>query len=129
MTEADVVAFLGEPFASCESRGGEYLSYFYTETQLETDDVAPYEITRSSKGAGPPSSPGYEIRFVDGKLESHRPITIAWGGAPPENVGIDEHAAVFAELQKLKELHDSGVLADKDYQTRSQRAVYQGWCN
>jgi len=129
MTEADVVAVLGEPFGTCESRGGEYLSYFYTQTQLETDDEAPHEITGSSERTGPPSIPGYEMRFVDGKVESHRPISFGLEGDRFDKEGIDENTAVFKELQKLKELHDAGILADRDYETRSQRAIYQGLCN
>jgi hypothetical protein len=123
MPKADVIALLGTPDSTSAQANVEYLTY--------------YLLSDSGYGRDQP----YMIRLVDGKVESfgrefqlydlyNRPVTSAAPGTPgfppPGNATtIVQPGAtdIATQLEKLKELHDQGVLTDQEFQTAKERLL------
>lgn len=115
MSKAEVIAVMGEPSSASAQGSSEYLNYNLYDT---FDDML---------GSTPTQ---YYVRLINGEVESYgttgdfdstRPATIRV--ETDENIKVDENSDLYAELRKLKELHEDGILSDAEYEELKQRAI------
>lgn len=119
MTKQEVIEKMGPP-ASVSAQGNiEYLNYAFSET----DDQAFYGITRP-----------YYVRLVNGHVESYgrtgdfdstqKPtLRIETDENIKQNVKIDNSDDLYTELKKLKELMDSGIITNDEFETRKKKIL------
>lgn len=109
----------GHP-ASVSAQGrSEYLNYSLSET----DDQALYGITRP-----------YYVRLVDGRVESYGrtgdfdstktpTVRLESDQTIKQDVQVKGSGDLYTELKKLKELKDSGVITEEEFQAQKKRLL------
>ncbi|MGV8935447.1 MAG: SHOCT domain-containing protein [Gallionellaceae bacterium] len=114
MTKQEVFAVMGTP-ASVSAQGrSEYLNYALSET----DDQAFYGITRP-----------YYVRLVDGRVESYGragdfdstktpTVRVEYDQTIKQDVKVKGSGDLYTELKKLKELKDSEVITEEEFQSQ-----------
>lgn len=119
MTKDEVIAVMGKP-ASVSAQGrAEYLNYALSET----DDQAFYGV----------SSP-YYVRLVDGRVESFGRTGDFDSTKTPtfrlesdqtikQDVAVKDSGDLYTELNKLKELKDSGVITEEEFQAQKKKLL------
>jgi hypothetical protein len=119
MTKQEVVAVMGPP-ASVSAQGkSEYLNYSLSET----DDQAFYGITRP-----------YYVRLIDGRVESFGQtgdfdstktptVRIESDQSIKQDVHVKGSGDLYTDLKKLKELKDSGVITEEEFQTQKKKLL------
>jgi putative oligomerization/nucleic acid binding protein/SmpA/OmlA family protein len=137
MTKAEVQSLLGTPDSTSAQANVEYMTYYL------------------SSEAGYGRDQPYMVRLVNGKVESfgrfaqlfdlyNRPVTNATPGQPdfpqlglssaaasmaavppPGSLGPAAKPDLVAELTKLKELRDQGVLTDEEFQKAKAKLLAQ----
>lgn len=119
MSKQEVIAVMGPP-ASTSARGGtEYLNYALSET----DDDAFRGWTKP-----------YFVRLVNGKVDAYgRMGDFDSTKIPTFRLGTDEKIRqevnlktdgdLYTELKKLKELKDSGVITEAEFQAQKKKLL------
>ncbi len=119
MTKQEVIAVMGPP-ASVSAQGRtEYLNYALSET----DDHAFYGITKP-----------YFVRLVDGRVESYGrtgdfdstktpAVRLESDQNVKQDVRVKGSGDLYAELKKLKELKDSGVITEDEFQAQKKKLL------
>jgi hypothetical protein len=119
MTREEVVSAIGSP-ASVSAQGrAEYLNYALSETS----DQAFYGVTVP-----------YYVRLVDGRVESYGrsgdfdstktpTVRLETDQAVKQDVVVHEKSDLYAELRKLKELKDTGVLTEAEFQAQKKKIL------
>jgi Short C-terminal domain len=119
MTKDEVVAVMGKP-ASVSAQGrAEYLNFALSET----DDQAFYGVT----------SP-YYVRLVDGRVESFGrtgdfdstktpTVRLESDQTIKQDVSVKDSGDLYTELNKLKELKDSGVITEEEFQAQEEETA------
>lgn len=117
MTKQEVIAVMGPPVSVSAKGRTEYLNYALSET----DDQELYGITKP-----------YYVRLVDGHVESYgrtgdfdstKAPTIRLEGdqSIKQDVKVKEADDLYTELKKLKELKESGVITEEEFQTQKKK--------
>jgi hypothetical protein len=119
MTKEEAIAVMGRP-ASVSAQGqAEYLNYLLSET----DDQAYYGITRP-----------YYVRLVNGQVESYGKTGDFDSTKTPtvrlesdqnirQDIQVKDSRDLYTELKKLKELKDSGVITEEEFQAQKQKLL------
>lgn len=119
MTKQEVIAAMGPP-ASVSAQGrSEYLNYSLSET----DDQAFYGITRP-----------YYVRLIDGRVESYGrtgdfdstktpTVRLESDQTIKQDVQVKGSGDLYTELKKLKELKDSGVITEEEFQAQKKKLL------
>ena len=119
MTKQEVIAVMGPP-ASVSAQGrSEYLNYALSET----DDQAFYGVTRP-----------YYVRLIDGRVDSYGrtgdfdstktpAVRLESDQAVKQDVQIKGSGDLYTDLMKLKELKDSGVITEEEFQAQKKRLL------
>lgn len=119
MTKDEVVKVMGEPASVSAQGGAEYLNYALSET----DDEAFMGFTRQ-----------YFVRLINGKVESYGrsgdfdstktpTVRIESDQTVKQNVEIKGSADLYTELKKLKELKDSGIITDAEFESQKKKLL------
>jgi len=115
MTKSEVIAVMGDPVSISATGQTEYLNYALSET----GDDAYYGITTP-----------YYVRLVNGRVDAYgrtgdfdstQPTTIRV--ETDDLSGADDSPDLYSELQKLKQLHEEGILSDAEYEELKQKAI------
>lgn len=119
MTKQEVIAVMGPP-ASVSAQGrSEYLNYALSET----DDQAFSGVTRP-----------YYVRLIDGRVDSYGrtgdfdstktpTVRLESDQAVKQDVRIKDSGDLYTDLNKLKELKDSGVITEEEFQAQKKRLL------
>lgn len=119
MTKQEVIAVMGPP-ASVSAQGrSEYLNYALSET----DDQAFYGVTRP-----------YYVRLIDGRVDSYGrtgdfdstktpTVRLESDQTVKQDVRIKDSGDLYTDLKKLKELKDSGVITEEEFQAQKKRLL------
>lgn len=119
MTKQEVIAVMGQP-ASVSAQGrSEYLNYSLSET----DDQAFYGITRP-----------YYVRLIDGRVESYGrtgdfdstktpTVRLESDQNIKQDVQVKGSGDLYTELKKLKELKDSGIITEEEFQVQKKKLL------
>ena len=119
MTKQEVIAVMGSPVSVSAQGRSEYLNYALAET---SDDVM-YGITRP-----------YSVRLIDGRVESYGrtgdfnstktpSLRLESDQTVKQDVQIKSSGDLYTDLKKLKELKDSGLLTDEEFQAQKKRLL------
>ncbi|HKQ23145.1 MAG TPA: SHOCT domain-containing protein [Burkholderiales bacterium] len=119
MTKDEVVKVMGEPASVSAQGGAEYLNYALSET----DDQAFYGFTTP-----------YFVRLINGKVESYGrsgdfdstktpTVRIESDQTIKQNVEVTGSADLYTELKKLKELNDSGIITDAEFESQKKKLL------
>lgn len=117
MTKDEVVKVMGKPTSVSAQGGSEYLNYALSET----DDDAFRGWTKP-----------YYVRLVNGKVESYG-RTGDFDSTKTPTVRLESDQTVrqsgsgssdlYTELTKLKELKDSGVITEAEFQAQKKKLL------
>lgn len=119
MTKQEVISVMGPP-ASVSAQGRtEYLNYALSET----DDQALYGITKP-----------YYVRLVDGSVDSYGrtgdfdstktpTVRLESDQSIKQDVKVKQSGDLYTELKKLKELKDTGIITEKEFQTQKKKLL------
>jgi hypothetical protein len=119
MTKDEIVKLMGKP-ASVSAQGNfEYLNFALSET----DDQAFVGVTVP-----------YYVRLVNGKVESFGrmgdfdstktpTVRLESDQTVRQNVGVKGSTDVYTELKKLKELKDSGIITDAEFESQKKKLL------
>jgi outer membrane protein assembly factor BamE (lipoprotein component of BamABCDE complex) len=119
MTKDEVVKVMGEPTSVSAQGKSEYLNFALSET----DDQAFYGITVP-----------YYVRLVDGKVESYGrtgdfdstktpTVRLESDQTVKQNIEVKDSGDLYTELNKLKELKDSGVITDAEFESQKKKLL------
>jgi hypothetical protein len=118
MTKSEVIKVMGAPHSVSAQGGSEYLNYALSET----DDDAFMGWTKP-----------YYVRLINGKVESYgrtgdfdstKPQTIRIEGDQTiKHVQSGGNEDLYTQLKKLKELKDSGVITEDEFQTQKKKLL------
>ena len=119
MTKDEVVKVMGKPTSVSAQGKSEYLNFALSET----DDQAFYGITVP-----------YYVRLVDGKVESYGrtgdfdstktpTIRLESDQTVKQNIEVKGSGDLYTELKKLKELKDSGVITDAEFESQKKNLL------
>lgn len=119
MTKVDVLKVMGEPTSVSAQGGAEYLNYALTET----DDDAFMGRTKP-----------YYVRLINGKVESYGrtgdfdstktpTVRLESDQSIKQDVQIKGSGDLYTELKKLKELKDSGVITEEEFQVQKKKLL------
>jgi hypothetical protein len=117
MTKDEVIRVMGKPTSISAQAGSEYLNFALSETN---DDAA--------RGLTTP----YYVRLINGKAESFgRTGDFDSTKTPTVRVESDQTIRqdnrgvidLYTELKKLKELKDSGVITENEFQTQKKKLL------
>lgn len=114
MTKDEVVKVMGKPNSVSAQGQREYLNFALSET----DDQAFSGITVP-----------YYVRLVDGKVESYGragdfdstktpTVRLESDQTVKQNIDVKGSSDLYTELKKLKELKDSGIITDAEFETQ-----------
>lgn len=115
MTKDEVIRVMGNPISVSAKGGSEYLNYALSET----GDDAFYGLTEP-----------YYVRLVNGKVESYgRTGDFDSTKTPAVRLETDqtirqdsrESGDLYTELKKLKDLKDSGVITEDEFQVQKKK--------
>lgn len=119
MTKEEVIAVMGPPSSTSAQGGREYLNYALSET----DDHAFMGITTP-----------YYVRLINGKVESFGrtgdfdstktpTVRLETDEKIKQDVNVKGSGDLYTELKKLKELKDSGVITDAEFQAQKKKLL------
>ena len=119
MTKEEVIHSIGSPVSVSAQGNTEYLNYALSET----GDQAFYGFTRP-----------YFVRVVDGKVESFGRMGDFDSTKTPtvrvendqnirQEVSVKDKGDLYTELKKLKELKDSGVITEDEFQAQKKKSL------
>jgi len=119
MQKQEVIAVMGNPVSISAQGRSEYLKYSLSETE---DDVL-YGITRP-----------YYVRLIDGRVESYGrtgdfdstktpTVRLEHDQKLKQDVHVKEAGDLYTELKKLKELKDSGVITEEEFQAQKRKIL------
>ena len=114
MTKQEVIAKMGQPVSVSAQGDYEYLNYALSET----DDEAFMGWTRP-----------YYVRLINGRVESYgragdfdstqKPtLRIETDEKIKQDIKVKDSGDLYTELKKLKELRDSGIITENEFETR-----------
>lgn len=117
MTKGEVIRAMGRP-ASISAQGqSEYLNYALAETS-----------DQAFLGVAIP----YYVRLIEGKVESYgragdfdstkvQTVRIESEQTVKQDVTVKDSGDIYAELKKLKELKDAGIITEDEFQTQKKK--------
>jgi hypothetical protein len=119
MTKQEVITVMGTPESVSAQGRTEYLNYALSET----DDDALSGITRP-----------YYVRLVDGRVESYGrtgdfdstktpTIRLESDQSIKQDVQVKGSGDLYTELKKLKELEDSGIITEEEFQIQKKKLL------
>ncbi len=119
MTKDEVVKVMGKPTSVSAQGKSEYLNFALSET----DNQAFYGITVP-----------YYVRLVDGKVESYGrtgdfdstktpTVRLESDQTVKQNIEVKGSGDLYTELKKLKELKDSGVITDAEFESQKKKLL------
>jgi outer membrane protein assembly factor BamE (lipoprotein component of BamABCDE complex) len=119
MTKDEVIKVMGPPTSVSAQGGREYLNYALSET----DDDAFRGWTRP-----------YYVRLINGKVESYGrsgdfdstktpTVRVESDQTIKQNVQVSGSGDLYTELKKLKELKDSGIITEEDFQNQKKKLL------
>ena len=117
MTKDDVIKVMGKPTSVSAQGGSEYLNYALSET----DDDAFRGWTKP-----------YYVRLINGKVESYgRTGDFDSTKTPTVRLESDQtirqsggkSSDLFTELTKLKELKDTGIITEAEFQSQKKKLL------
>lgn len=119
MNKDEVIAVMGTPTSVSAQGRTEYLNYALSET----DDHAFYGITTP-----------YYVRFIDGKVESFGrsgdfdstktpAIRVENDQKVKQDIRVRDSGDLYTELNKLKELKDSGIITEKEFELQKKKLL------
>lgn len=119
MTRDDVIRVMGKPTSVSAQGGSEYLNYALSETD---DDAARGSTTR------------YYVRLINGKVESYGrtgdfdstktpTVRLESDQSIKQDVQVKGSGDLYTELKKLKELKDSGVITEEEFQAQKKKLL------
>jgi outer membrane protein assembly factor BamE (lipoprotein component of BamABCDE complex) len=119
MTKDDVISVMGKPISVSAQGGAEYLNYALSET----DDDAFMGWTKP-----------YYVRLIDGKVESYGrtgdfdstktpTVRLESDQSIRQDVQVKGHGDLYTELKKLKELKDSEVITEEEFQVQKKKLL------
>lgn len=117
MTKDDVVKVMGKPTSVSAQGDSEYLNYALSET----DNDAFYGWTKP-----------YYVRLVNGKVESYgrtgdfdstKTPTVRLESDQTVRQSSNGSSDLYTELTKLKELKDSGVITEAEFQAQKKKLL------
>jgi outer membrane protein assembly factor BamE (lipoprotein component of BamABCDE complex) len=119
MTKQEVISVMGTPTSVSAQGKSEFLNYALSET----DDHAFLGITTP-----------YYVRLIDGRVESFGRLGDFNSTRPPtvriendqninQEVKVKTTDDLYTELQKLKQLQDSGVITEEEFRAQKKRLL------
>lgn len=119
MTKNDVIRVMGTPTSISAQGGSEYLNYALSET----DDDAFRGWTKP-----------YYVRLINGKVESYGrtgdfdstktpTVRLESDQTVKQNIEVKGSGDLYTELKKLKELKDSGVITDAEFESQKKKLL------
>ena len=119
MSKEEVIVVMGKPVSVSAQGRAEYLNYSLSET----DDQAWYGITRP-----------YYVRLIDGRVESFGragdfdstktpAVRIESDQTIRQDIRVKDSGDLYTELKKLKDLKDSGVITDEEFEARKKKLL------
>jgi len=117
MTKDEVIRVMGKPTSISAKGEAEYLNYALSET----DDDAFMGWTKP-----------YYIRLINGKVESYGrtgdfdstkipTVRLESNQSIRQDVQIKESDDFYTELKKLKDLKDSGIITEEEFQAQKKK--------
>lgn len=121
MTKDEVIAVMGKPVSVSAQGRTEYLNYSLSET----DDQAFYGITIP-----------YYVRLIDGRVESFGrmgdfdstktpTVRLESDQSIKQDIRLQDSGNLYTELKKLKELKDTGVITDEEFEALKKKLLEQ----
>ena len=119
MTKQEVIAVMGPPVSISAQGQTEYLNY----TLYETDNEAFYDITKP-----------YYVRLIDGRVDSFGrtgdfdstktpTVRLESDKSIKQDVKVKQPGDLYTELKKLKELKDTGIITEEEFQTQKKKLL------
>jgi len=117
MTKDDVIRVMGKPTSVSAQGGSEYLNYALSETDND-----------ASRGWTKP----YYVRLINGKVESYgragdfdstKTPTVRLESDQTIKHDVRGGSDLYTELKKLKELKDSGVITENEFQAQKKKLL------
>jgi len=119
MTKDDVIRVMGKPTSVSAQGGKEYLNYALSETDYD----AAYGRTTP-----------YYVRLINGKVESYGrtgdfdstktpTVRLESDQSIKQDVQVKGSGDLYTELKKLKELKDSGVITEEEFQAQKKKLL------
>ena len=117
MTKDDVIKVMGKPTSVSAQGGSEYLNYALSET----DHDAFHGWTHP-----------YYVRLINGKVESYgrtgdfdstKTPTVRLESDQTIRQSGDKSSDLFTELTKLKELKDTGIINEAEFQSQKKKLL------
>lgn len=119
MTKEEVIAVMGTPASTSAQGNLEYLIYALYETHNQAYD---HVTTR------------YFVRLINGKVESYGrsgdfdstktpTVRLETDEKIKQDIYVKGSGDLYAELKKLKELKDSGVITEAEFQSQKKKLL------
>ena len=117
MTKDDVIRVMGKPTSVSAQGGSEYLNYALSETDND---------------AGRGWTKPYYVRLINGKVESYgrsgdfdstKTPTIRLESDQTIKHDVRGGSDLYTELKKLRELKDSGVITENEFQAQKKKLL------
>lgn len=119
MSRADVVKVLGPPKTVSANGGVEYLQYRWVKTVIATDANWPDDYYVAVKN-GKVSAYGRKGDFDSTQTPTQRvEVDKTVRDVSPQNQNKD----LYTELKKLKDLKDSGVITDAEFEAQKKKLL------
>ena len=119
MTKQEVIELMGQPVSTSAQGDVEYFNYSLSET----GDDAFMGWTKP-----------YYVRIINGKVESYGrtgdfnstktpTVRIETDEKIKQDVNVKDSGDLYTELKKLKELKDSGIITEEEFEARKKKIL------
>jgi len=119
MTKQEVIEVMGTPVSTSAQGNVEYLNYALSETK----DDAFRKWTRP-----------YYVRLINGRVESFGrtgdfdstktpTVRIETDEKIKKDINVKDSGDLYTELKKLKDLKDSGIITDQEFELRKKKLL------
>lgn len=121
MTRDDVIRVMGKPTSVSAQSGAEYLNYALSEGPTGSDPLG--ILTKP-----------YYVRLINGKVESYGrtgdfdstktpAVRLESEQTIKQDVNVKGSGDLYTDLKKLKELKDSGIITEEEFQVQKKKLL------